>query len=357
MPERRGYGGGMRLFASIRPPEEVREHLVTALRPIRDDHGPLLRWIDPDQWHVTVAFYGERPDGSVDELAEHIAAAVATTDFPAAGSPGAGPFPGSGLPGADFSSTSSPAAGFPASPGLDLHLRGAGSFSGRTLWIGVGGDVAPLRRLMAACAHDPFAIDDDPDPLLDPDAPSAHLGGTSSDTSGFHGSGSLNSGSRGSGSRSSGSRNSRSRGSKGGDQRERRRAHLTVARLRAREQGGRRDGRRSHRRSAWAGDRRRGRSRDGGSWAADPGGGHGGGYGGGQFDGGYGRDLVRPARHDGASLLHDVVHALSVYAGPSWSTTEIELVSSRLGEGRSGGALHETVATIPFSPGSFAPGH
>ena len=298
----------MRLFASIRPPEEVREHLVTALRPIRDDHGPLLRWIDPDQWHVTVAFYGERPGGSVDELAEHIAAAVATTD----------------------------------SPGLDLHLRGAGSFSGRTLWIGVGGDVAPLRRLMAACAHDPFAIDDDPDPLLDPDDPSAHLGGTSSDTSGFHGSGSLNSGSR---------------GSKGGEQRERRRAHLTVARLRAREQGGRRDGRRSHRRSAWAGDRRRGRSRDGGSWAANSGGGHGGGYGGGQFDGGYGRDLARPARHDGASLLHDVVHALSVYAGPSWSTTEIELVSSRLGEGRSGGALHETVATIPFSPGSFAPGH
>lgn len=66
---------------------------------------------------------------------------------------------------------------------------------------------------------------------------------------------------------------------------------------------------------------------------------------------GYGRDLSRPARHDGASLLHDVVHALSVYSGPSWTATEIELVSSRLGEGRSGGALHETVATIPFAPG------
>ena len=257
----------MRLFASIRPPEEVREHLVTALRPIRDDNGPLLRWTDPDQWHLTMAFYGDCPDGSVDELAEHIAAAVATTPTP---------------------------------PELDLHLRGAGSFSGRTLWIGVGGDVVPLRHLMAACAHDPFAADDDPDP----DDPSAARSGDS------------------------GSRRSGSRGSRAGDQPERRRAHLTVARLRAREQGGRRDDRRSHRRGAWAGDRRRGR-----------------------FDARAGRDLARPARHDGATLLHDVVHALSVYAGPTWSATEIELVSSRLGEGRSGGPLHETVATIPFAPG------
>ena len=66
----------------------------------------------------------------------------------------------------------------------------------------------------------------------------------------------------------------------------------------------------------------------------------------------FGPDLARPARHDGAGILHEVVHALSVYSGPSWSATEIELVSSRLGEGRSGGALHETVATIPFAPGS-----
>lgn len=273
----------MRLFASIRPPEEVREHLVTALRPIRDDHGPLLRWPDPDQWHVTVAFYGERPDGSVDELAEHVAAAVATTGFPARGM---------------------------GSPSLDLHLRGAGSFSGRTLWIGVGGDVGPLRQLMSGCAHDPFAIGDDED--------------------GF------------------GNGDDGGRGGRGGTpdgRRERRRAHLTVARLRAREQGGRRDGRRNHRRSAWAGDRRRGGAHGGGGSHGVPGGRAGLGA------DGYGRDLSRPARHDGASLLHDVVHALSVYSGPSWTATEIELVSSRLGEGRSGGALHETVATIPFAPG------
>ena len=275
----------MRLFASIRPPEEVREHLVTALRPIRDDHGPMLRWPDPDQWHVTVAFYGERPDGSVDELAEHIAAAVATTEFPARRMD---------------------------SPSLDLHLRGAGSFSGRTLWIGVGGDVGPLRQLMAGCAHGPFAIGDDGD----------EAGGGNGYDGGHRGQRTTPDG-----------------------RRERRRAHLTVARLRAREQGGRRDGRRNHRRSAWAGDRRRGGAHGGGGSHGAPGGRAGLGA------DGYGRDLSRPARHDGASLLHDVVHALSVYSGPSWTATAIELVSSRLGEGRSGGALHETVATIPVAPG------
>lgn len=328
----------MRLFASIRPPEEVREHLVTALRPIRDGHGPLLRWADPDQWHLTVAFYGERPDGSVEELAEHIAAAVATTQFPAPSSPDLDL--DSAVPSTSGSSaTDSDFADYSASPALDLHLRGAGSFSGRTLWIGVGGDVDPLRRLMAACAHDPFAIPDDPNLDLDPAGYFAGSGcggsGSGSGGSGFGGSGAAN-------------------------QRERRRAHLTVARLRAREQGGRRDGRRSHRRSAWAGDHRRGGSRDGRSWAANSasgGRGNGGrrsgglGYGGGPSPADFGRDLARPARHDGAGILHEVVHALSVYSGPSWSATEIELVSSRLGEGRSGGALHETVATIPFAPG------
>lgn len=228
----------MRLFASIRPPEEVREHLVTALRPIRDAHGPLLRWTDPDQWHLTVAFYGEQPDGAVDELADRLRLAATAT----------GP--------------------------LDLRLRGAGSFSGRTLWIGVGGDTTELRRLMADCGDD-----DDP--------------------------------------------------------RERRRAHLTVARTRARESGGRGDDRRGgHRRQAAVGDGRRRSGRAGGPA-----------YGGRPAR----RDGSRPAGHGDPDMLGDLVRALSVYGGPEWRATEIELVSSLLGEGRSGGALHEVVARVPLT--------
>lgn len=231
----------MRLFASIRPSEEAREHLVAALRPIRDGNGPLLRWTDPDQWHLTLAFYGERPDGSVDDLAAHIGVAAG----------GVRP--------------------------LDVHLRGAGSFSGRTLWIGVGGDTAELRHLMAGCTDEE-------------------------------------------------------------DARDRRRAHLTVARSRATERGGR------------GGDRRSGGRRPAGVGGAGGRRGQGrrGDHGRGNHSRG-GRDGSRPAGHPESFLLDDLVRALSVYEGPSWRATEIELVQSRLGEGRSGGPLHEVVATVPLT--------
>ncbi|WP_367179064.1 2'-5' RNA ligase family protein, partial [uncultured Corynebacterium sp.] len=62
-----------------------------------------------------------------------------------------------------------------------------------------------------------------------------------------------------------------------------------------------------------------------------------------------GRDGSRPAGHPESFLLDDLVRALSVYEGPSWRATEIELVQSRLGEGRSGGPLHEVVATVPLT--------
>lgn len=100
-----------RLFAALLVPDEVREHLVAAIRPVREEFGRELRWTDPDNWHLTLAFYGAWPNDP-SELLTHLAGA------------GEGP--------------------------LRLHLRGAGSFAGRTLWVGVGGDVKPLRRLMAA---------------------------------------------------------------------------------------------------------------------------------------------------------------------------------------------------------------
>ncbi|WP_028708435.1 RNA 2',3'-cyclic phosphodiesterase [Propionicicella superfundia] len=106
----------MRLFAALRPDPRVVEHLVSALRPIRDTATASLRWPDPDQWHVTCAFYGEVPDGSLDAHATRVAAAARRVDA------------------------------------LGLSLRGAGSFADRTLWIGVGGDLTALRMLMEACS-------------------------------------------------------------------------------------------------------------------------------------------------------------------------------------------------------------
>lgn len=274
----------MRLFAALRPPVEVLEHLQAAvdavLPPWTGAGPPPLRWTDPEQRHVTLAFYGEVPDGAVDELAAELAAAADE----------AGP--------------------------LELQLSGAGVFSGTALWIGVRDADRPgapdatgphggLLELMARCETAGEGIS-----MLEP--------------------------------------------------RDRRRAHLTLARLGRR--GAPRDGGRRA-------DAFRGRSQ----WGGPPGGGGrdargrtdrwaGPGGRATELDDDRGSDWRRgggrrrqagPARsgrsrHEpvrpGGVDLDAVVHALSVYRGPVWPATRIELVASRLGEGRGGGAHHEVLA-------------
>lgn len=111
----------MRLFAAVRPPRAVLDHLEAALTSVgRHGPGPSLpdpsapgsvRWNARETWHVTLAFYGEAPGGAVEDL-------VAGLERLAAGS---------------------------APP--RVTLRGAGVFSGRTLWVGTGGDTAGLVAL------------------------------------------------------------------------------------------------------------------------------------------------------------------------------------------------------------------
>ncbi len=99
----------MRLFAAVWPPDEVLDHLDLALGAVRRSvgHGTgPIRWSARETWHLTCAFYGDVPDGSVPELVHELAQVAAA------------------------------AARYP------LTLRGAGVFSHRTLWVGVGGDVA-----------------------------------------------------------------------------------------------------------------------------------------------------------------------------------------------------------------------
>ena len=42
------------------------------------------------------------------------------------------------------------------------------------------------------------------------------------------------------------------------------------------------------------------------------------------------------------------MRALSVYRGPTWQATQIELFASHLGQGRSGGPRHELLAAVPL---------
>lgn len=210
----RGDAVEMRLFAAIRPSAEVLDHLELPLTNLRLGAGAPLRWVPVDQQHVTIAFYGEVPDGAVDDVT------AAVTETAAHHGP------------------------------LDLHLRGGGVFSGRTLWVGVGGETARLAALMADAADAPYVEQDlDPDDEDDDGAPR----------------------------------------SRRAPARERNRAHLTVAR-----------------------ESRR-------SWGTD---------------------------------LAGLASVLAVYEGPAWRAATVELVSSRLGEGRSGGPLHEVLAEVPLAGGA-----
>lgn len=195
----------MRVFVALRPSPAALEHLDAALEDVRAAAGRALRWGDPEQWHLTLAFRADLPDGAVEDALARL---------------------------------TSLAAGHPP---MSLQLSGAGVFSARTLWMGVGGATESLAALMG-------------EPLLE------------------------------------------------GELRERRRAHLTVARVSARAP-------RPPRR------RRRGEA---------------------------------PPPDPTQLLLAEAVRALSVYRGPVWQATELELVRSTLGQGRSGGPRHEVLAAVPL---------
>jgi 2'-5' RNA ligase len=109
----------VRLFAAIDLPESIRADLAGAVAaaglPDRQ-----IRVADPEQWHITTAFFGEVPEQKVDELTERLERAAGRT------------------------------------PSLTLAIAGAGTFPsdamvGRVLWTGVDGDLELLGRLADRC--------------------------------------------------------------------------------------------------------------------------------------------------------------------------------------------------------------
>ncbi|WP_456786362.1 RNA 2',3'-cyclic phosphodiesterase [Cellulomonas sp. P5_C5] len=110
----------MRLFAAVWPTEDVLDHLDLALASVRGAPAGLssaVRWSARESWHLTVAFYGEVPDGVVPGLTADLAELAVGVD----------PY--------------------------DLALRGAGVFSHRTLWVGVGGDLETQRTVTRGCVE------------------------------------------------------------------------------------------------------------------------------------------------------------------------------------------------------------
>ncbi|WP_157983874.1 RNA 2',3'-cyclic phosphodiesterase [Nesterenkonia muleiensis] len=98
----------MRLFVGFFLPEHINDHLQMALESVNGAPGDAdgrgrhpLRWVAPEDRHITLAFYGDVPSGAAEDLIADLQSALA------------------------------------AAPAMSLRLRGAGVFTGRTLWAGV----------------------------------------------------------------------------------------------------------------------------------------------------------------------------------------------------------------------------
>ncbi|MFI5612834.1 RNA 2',3'-cyclic phosphodiesterase [Amycolatopsis sp. NPDC051903] len=103
----------MRLFTALRPPADVVAEVAAALGDPAPGSG--LRWSPPEDWHVTLAYYGEADE---DERAAFLASALA------------------------------------GRPALDVRLGGPGTFPG-VLWLDVVGEgLAQLAEAAGADAEE-----------------------------------------------------------------------------------------------------------------------------------------------------------------------------------------------------------
>ncbi|MFJ8989101.1 RNA 2',3'-cyclic phosphodiesterase [Streptomyces sp. NPDC102279] len=102
----------VRVFIALAPPDQAKEELAAALGPAYASH-PEMRWNRIEDWHITLAFLGELPAGTVPLLRPPLAALAAKRP----------------------------------SPSVALH--GSGTFDDRVLWSGIDGDLSELHELAA----------------------------------------------------------------------------------------------------------------------------------------------------------------------------------------------------------------
>ncbi len=100
------------MFAALVPPDAVLDHLEYGLAAVRGGAAESLRWVPRENLHLTLAFYGDVPEGAVPDLTTGLATLAQRSAAP------------------------------------QIALSGAGAFSGRTLWLGLAGDVAGVQGLM-----------------------------------------------------------------------------------------------------------------------------------------------------------------------------------------------------------------
>ncbi len=107
----------MRLFAAVWPTEEVRAAIsATVLRMRKEPAAADWRWVRPEHWHVTVAFYGTVTESQLPELIRRLELAGRRRSR------------------------------------FELELGHPGHFGDRVVWLGLDGDRDALRRLAEGAA-------------------------------------------------------------------------------------------------------------------------------------------------------------------------------------------------------------
>jgi len=107
----------VRLFAAVWPTDEVRAAIsATVLRMREQPAAAGWRWVRPEHWHVTVAFYGTVTESQLPELTRRLELAGRRR------------------------------------AGFELELGRPGRFGDRVVWLGLDGDRDALRRLAEGAA-------------------------------------------------------------------------------------------------------------------------------------------------------------------------------------------------------------
>ena len=107
-----------RVFAALYPPQAILDEAAALMDQVRFETGLGLRWMPVEQWHITLAFYGNTPAGALERIDEELSR-----------------------------------IGNHYAP-FELRLAGAGHFGHRTLWLGVSGDERHSLTKIAAEARE-----------------------------------------------------------------------------------------------------------------------------------------------------------------------------------------------------------
>lgn len=106
----------IRAFVAIHPPREVIDRLIVVMDKVkRELNDPALRWVKPEQIHLTLQFLGYIPREQVDAFGQAIEQAVSTNTRLSLQAESLGCFPSASRP--------------------------------RVLWVGLSGQVQELQKL------------------------------------------------------------------------------------------------------------------------------------------------------------------------------------------------------------------